>query len=373
MKRIYVIYTDAGGGHRSLMETLTTLIKNDHSDARVESIDLFELFRQLPVFSWFPKKCTVLAYNKCPTLLLNINLFFFTYFTMRIKGYFSKQIILELLPFWKEKKPDLVISTYPGFNDILHQSLNSTESKFLTFIADYGEFYPNLWIVPQDQYYICNESCLYKRILDMGGEAKKVLKTSGFLIPERFYQPHYLKKDTYRKSLNLNSELFTIVSIFGAYGSSEQSTILKSLNKIRQKLQLIFVIGKNRKIPKIFEKPSHHNILTISFTNELEKIFASSDLLIGKPSPGVISQAIAQQLPVIVKNNLTTLYQERFVAEWIKKHEIGLTIKNFSSSGKIIEQLINSTKLEKIKENVMKMENNAYKEISKFINDIIIN
>lgn len=272
---------------------------------------------------------------------------------------------------WKEMKPDLVISVYPFFNDVLYQSLEGTGSKFLTFIADYGEFYKKLWILPQSQHYICNVDSMYQKLLKLGIHPNHVLKTSGFLLPKNFYEPHYEKKELYRQALGLDVTLFTIIIAFGAYGSSETVSIFKSLSKIKTPLQLIFMTGRGRKIPSILQGPTHHKVVTIPFSPDIDKLLASSDLFIGKPGPGLVSQAISQQLPVIVKDNSTTMYQERFVADWVKQNQYGLSIKDFSQTDRVVSQIFEKDTFKKIKERLQEHKNQAYFEISHFLNKLL--
>jgi 1,2-diacylglycerol 3-beta-galactosyltransferase len=239
--------------------------------------------------------------------------------------------------------------------------------------TDYGESHPRIWIDSPDHYYICIEENLYQKALSIGTDPQKILNTSGSLMPKPFYEPHYEKKEEYKKLLGLDPEVFTILSVFGAYGSPEQKTIFRSLLQIKDKLQLIFITGKERPIPSLLQTPSHHKVITIPFSNELEKLLAAADLFIGKPSPGVISQAIAQKVPVLVKNNSTTMYQERLNAAWVQKHGFGLPISNWNDTHTMVKDLIYSEKYNVMKAKLMQYENLSEKEIPFFINKIIQN
>jgi 1,2-diacylglycerol 3-beta-galactosyltransferase len=372
MKNIYILYADGGGGHRVLMETLRSLIRIEHPDSHIEGIDVWDPVWRDPNLFWIPKDLTAI-YNKCPPFLLNLLLSLGIHGTAYLEKFLWKSLIKSLEKIWKEKKPDFVISVYPCFNYLIHQSLVPTETPFLTMITDYGESHPCLWIHSPDHYYICSEEGLYQKILSIGTDPQKVLNTSGYLMPSPFYKPHSEKKEEYRKLLDLDPDVFTIVTVFGAYGSSEEKNIFRSLSKIEKKLQLIFITGKERPIPPLLQKPSHHKVITIPFSHELEKILAAADLFIGKASAGVISQAIAQKIPVIVKDNITTMYQERFNVAWVKKHGFGLPISNWNNTHKIVQELIDSKKYDTMKANLMQYENLSDQEISSFLNNIIQN
>jgi UDP-N-acetylglucosamine:LPS N-acetylglucosamine transferase len=56
-----------------------------------------------------------------------------------------------------------------------------------------------------------------------------------------------------------------------------------------------------------------------------------ADFFIGKPGPGSISEAVQQQLPVIVVRNSWTMPQERYNAQWVRENKVGLVLPSFRS------------------------------------------
>jgi UDP-N-acetylglucosamine:LPS N-acetylglucosamine transferase len=140
---------------------------------------------------------------------------------------------------------------------------------------------------------------------------------------------------------------------------------------MKQQLQLIFLTGKNQPIPSYLKTgKSRHKCVAVPFTDEIEKYFAASDVMIGKPGPNIVSQAIAQRVPVIVNNNFFTMTQEKYVADFVKQKKLGIVVKNFSYVDKIVTQLLDTNQLKILRENMAKEKNSAHEEIAAFIQKI---
>lgn len=368
---VYILLSDSGGGHRTFAETIRSMIHEIHPNLAAEFLYTADIYKNSRVYplNWIDS-----FYNNCPKFILPFAQKISQYLFRHYINLFSKLASKNLQPFWREKKPIMVISVYPLINKVVYESLQAYNPKipFVTVIADFGEMHNEAWIVKQNQYYVCPTDNLYKTLMSLEIPKEKVIKTTGFLLPPVFHQHLDNQKALYRRELGLDEKLPTIIIVFGAYGSFDSFHIFGNLNKVKRKLQLVFITGKNRPIPVFLKKgTSHHKIVTLPFTNHLEKYFAASDLLIGKPGPNIVSQAISQNLPVIVNKNAFTMIQERYVADFVKDNEVGIVVKNFSKLDQLITDLLETDRLNILKANTAKQTNQAYHEISRFIGNIL--
>jgi UDP-N-acetylglucosamine:LPS N-acetylglucosamine transferase len=94
-----------------------------------------------------------------------------------------------------------------------------------------------------------------------------------------------------------------------------------------------------------------------------------SDFFIGKPGPGSISEAIAMQLPVIVERNARTLPQERYNADWVREHRVGIVLENFRGIAAAVQRLTRD--LETFRANVAKIQNRAVFEIPEILEGVL--
>ena len=65
------------------------------------------------------------------------------------------------------------------------------------------------------------------------------------------------------------------------------------------------------------------------------------------------------------------MIQERYVADYIEKHKLGVTVKNFFYLHQLVENLLRTEELKKLQLNTVKQKNEAYKEIASFIETIL--
>lgn len=374
LNQVYIVLSDSGGGHRTFAETLKSMIEERYPSYTVEFLKLSDICKASRIFHPVRSEWIDYLFNHSPKFLIPVAQQFSKFFFSRYLNLFSRWAGKYLAHYWKKKKPAFVISVYPLFNKVLFESLKIYDKSipFLTVIADFGEMHEKAWIIEQKQYYICPTENLHASLMRLDIPKENVCKTTGFLLPPNFYLNHYKEKHHIRKDLGLDEHLPTIIVVSGAYGSMQQQMIFHRLRHLKKQYQLIFITGKNRKIPAYIKSAnSHHKVIAIPFTHELEKYLGASDLLIGKPGPNIVTQAISQQVPVIVSSNHCTMYQERYVADWVKKNEVGVVLKHFYKIDREVAHLFDSGKIYTLTENTSKQKNNAYNETAAFIGKIL--
>jgi 1,2-diacylglycerol 3-beta-galactosyltransferase len=77
------------------------------------------------------------------------------------------------------------------------------------------------------------------------------------------------------------------------------------------------------------------------------------------------------KLPVITECNSWTLPQERYNAEWIRENQIGLVVKNFKAIDTAVRELLQPENLERFRNNIAAMPNNAVFEIPEILDRIL--
>eukprot|EP00160_Parvularia_atlantis_P014762 Unigene3858_Nuclearia_a/m.11761 Unigene3858_Nuclearia_a/g.11761 ORF Unigene3858_Nuclearia_a/g.11761 Unigene3858_Nuclearia_a/m.11761 type:complete len:730 (-) Unigene3858_Nuclearia_a:54-2243(-) len=107
-------------------------------------------------------------------------------------------------------------------------------------------------------------------------------------------------------------------------------------------------------------KEQHNYVALIGFTDQVAYYMRLSDVLVGKPGPGVVSEALVSGLPVIVElNEEHTPPQEQAVARWINEHSVGVVIESFQD----LPYAITQERMAACKINVDKIKNNAVFEV----------
>jgi 1,2-diacylglycerol 3-beta-galactosyltransferase len=159
--------------------------------------------------------------------------------------------------------------------------------------------------------------------------------------------------------------------MFGGQGSPIMSRIARRLDGF-DKLQLIFICGRNQKLESRLRKMRFRIPVFIEgFTTRVDRYMQIADFFIGKPGPGSISEALRMGLPVIVERNMRTLPQERFNANWIIEKEIGMVVRSFRHIDGAVERLLEPATMARYRANAAMIQNRGVFEIPQILESIL--
>ncbi len=171
-----------------------------------------------------------------------------------------------------------------------------------------------------------------------------------------------------RVRLGLDPGRRTGLVLFGGQGSRVMLEIARRLDSCGLGLQLILICGRNEKLRrKLGEEKSRLPRFVEGFTTEIPYYMALSDFFIGKPGPGSISEALAMKLPAIVERNAWTLPQERYNADWVVEHGVGMVVPNFRHIGAAVGDLLAPRNFERLRANAGAVANRAVFEIPEIL------
>jgi UDP-N-acetylglucosamine:LPS N-acetylglucosamine transferase len=370
MKRIHLLFFDAGGGHRSAANALKQVFEQQGREWEVHLVNLQQVLESLDVF----KKITGIRSEDVYNLFLRKGWTLGSPIMLKmmhvlIRSYHDKQV--EILGrFWREHRPDLVVSAIPNFSRSIFQSLKSEmpATPMVTVLTDMADYPPHFWIEKQDQYFICGTRKAVEQARDMGHPPERVFATSGMILNPKFYEP--VEAD--RAELGLAPDVPTGLVLFGGAGSHIMVDIAKRLQAARLKVQLIMVCGHNAKLAdklRAIDGPVKMHVE--EFTRHVPKFMKMADFLIGKPGPGSISEAMAMKLPVIVESNAWTLPQERYNAEWVREQNVGIVLDSFKDIVGGVEELLQPANYASYRQAAAEQNNRAIFEIPDMLAKIL--
>jgi hypothetical protein len=368
MKRIDLIYFEAGGGHRAAATALKLVIDQQQRGWDVKLVNLQEILDPLDVF----RKYTGVRMQDIYNLLLkkgwtlgSPQLTVAMHALIRL--YHRGQVRL-LEKYWAQGEPDLVVSLVPNFNRALPESLPN--APFVTVLTDLADYPPHFWIEErQEQYFICGTDKAVEQALALGHPKERVFKTSGMILRPKFYDPITIDREEGRDQLGLDPEIPTGLVLFGGEGSSVMLEIAK---RMTARAQFIFICGKNQKLAERLRRlPTTFPKYVEGFTSEIPYYMHLSDFFIGKPGPGSISEALAMHLPVIVECNAWTLPQERYNTKWIREKDVGVVLKNFREIDNGLRTLLEPANFARFRGNAAAIRNRAVFEIPDMLDAIL--
>jgi 1,2-diacylglycerol 3-beta-galactosyltransferase len=374
MKKVDLLYFDAGGGHRAAANALSQVIAAQQRPWDVRLINLQEVLDPLDIF----RKITGLRLQDIYNLLLRKGWTLGSPQLMRtmhgvIRIYHPAQVRL-LEKFWRSEQPDLVVSAVPNFNRALYESLRRVSQKtpYVTVLTDFADYPPHFWIERQPQYLICGTERAVAQARAMGHDDAHIFQTSGMILAPRFYETAQFDRRAERRKLGLDPDLPTALVLFGGHGSHAMLDIARLLDRSGLKLQLILICGRNVALAAgLRNMPRQIPMFVEGFTTEVPHYMRLGDFFIGKPGPGSISEALAMKLPALVERNAWTLPQERYNAEWIVEKQVGLVLRSFRYIVSAVAELMQPENDRRFRANAAAVNNRAVFEIPDILEKIL--
>ena len=366
MRKLTIVFHHAGGGHRSTADALKEVLTQQSRPWDVQLLDVQELLDPLDVLRRVSGVRIQDTYNLIlrkgwtrfsPQLLVVLQ------GTIRV---YHSRLVKLLQSYWAQHPTDLVLSVIPHFNRVLAASLgdNAARPVFVTLLTDLADYPPRFWIEPQSEFIIAGSERAREQALAMGHPAERVFQTSGMVLKPRFYRKVAVDRAAERTRLGLAPDVPTGIVLFGGHGSRAMVDITKRLDQLNRDLQLILICGHNQKLAaELKALKTKKRIRVEGFTSNVEHYMALSDVFIGKPGPGSISEALQFHLPVIVECNAKTLPQERYNAEWVTEKGFGIVVSTFREIAPSVEHLLGPSTFEQFRKNVSAYSNHALQEV----------
>ncbi|ARV58022.1 UDP-N-acetylglucosamine--LPS N-acetylglucosamine transferase [Nostocales cyanobacterium HT-58-2] len=369
MKKVYLMIYDAGAGHRSTANALQKVIEQQKLPWEVY---LVEAFKEILGTSTSQNFYNNYVLQKNWAKIINEPLLV-PLFKLQIRFSHSAWLA-SLKTYWKQHKPDMVVSVQPYLNRVFYESLQIVlpDIPFVTLITDHADCPPHFWIEKQEQFLICPTKKAVEQAKSFGYTQERLFRTSGVIIHPRFYEPILCDRRIERQHLGLDPDCMTGLVLFGGNGSRVMLEIAKCLESFQQKLQLIFICGRNEELAKALrESQVHQKRFVTTFTQNVPYYMHLADFFIGKPGPGSLSEALVMKLPVIVERNFSTLIQERYNADWVEQQQVGLVISNFRNIDKAVKKFLEPENFARYRANVAAVNNRAVFEISDILQNIL--
>jgi hypothetical protein len=369
MKSIDFVYFNAGGGHRSAALALDAVIRELALPWSVRLVNLFEVLDPRDVFGKTTGMKPENYYNARLARGWTLGLGQELKVLQALIRLSHRSLTAQLQRYWQKSKPDMVVSLVPNFNRAMYQALSAARpgAPYVTILTDFADSPPHFWIEPrQAQHLICGTAKAVAQARSAGYDSAHIHATSGMIIRPDFYRDLALDRRAERLKLQLDPDRPTGIVMFGGHGSKAMRRISKRLDDT----QLILVCGYNSALAdELRTMPSRAPRAVIGFSTQIRYFMQLSDFFIGKPGPGSISEAIQQQLPVIVVRNAWTMPQERYNTDWVEEHNVGLVLDSFAGVRGAVSAL--NVRMHEYRAAVARIHNRAIYEIPKILEGIL--
>lgn len=270
---------------------------------------------------------------------------------------------------WQEQQPDLVVSVMPLYNKGLWESLQSAQpgTPYITVLTDFADCPPDFWLDPEAGNTIaCGTDRAMAQARQLGITDARLVQTSGLVVHPDFCGDRLSDSEraTRRQGLGLDPDRPTALVTFGGNGSDVMVTIAERLERLGDRIQVIFACGRNQAVADELQAyTGSQKRAIVGFTHAMADYMRLSDFFIGKPGNVSVSEALAMKLPVITECNAVTMSQERYCAQWVADREVGIVIPSFKQIDRAVAELIQPEMYDRCRTTLERFENRAAIEV----------
>ena len=150
MKKVQIVFHDAGGGHRNAAVALQGMAKAQSRDWEVELTQFQDITNRLDVL----RKVTGIQIQEQYNIILRNGWTWGSEYLLRVLQLtirvFHGPLVKLLADFWRKHPADLLISVIPHFNREIAESWEKVYPgrPFVTIITDLADFPQRFWIEP---------------------------------------------------------------------------------------------------------------------------------------------------------------------------------------------------------------------------------
>lgn len=264
-------------------------------------------------------------------------------------------------------KPDAVVCTqaFPCGMVADYKNTYGSDLPLFAVLTDYAPH--SYWIYDKVDFYITPCVEMNERLEKKGIEPQK-LKSFGIPFDAKFNLP--VNAAEVRQKMKLDPDLPVILIMGGGHGLGPIKTIIKSIDKVKNKLQVVIVTGSNRKLYSSLKrkiKKYHHKISLLGYVTNIHELMSVAVVVVTKPGGITISEALTKKLPMLIIKPIPG--QEESNTVYLTEHNAAIKVNKPRHINTIIENILdNPEKLKNISESAARIAKpNASLDVAKLI------
>lgn len=357
-KKILILTSKGGGGHAAVSKALCGYLKDQYDISVINALqDILGSFDPMQYITFgkangedFYNFCLQCRWTSFINKFINMGCWGFRYHKDRME-----QVIMNFL---KKEKPDLIISVIPIINFMILNVAQKLDIPFLVLTNDldttnyihalnkpcYKKFYYTIAF---------DDESIRQKILPAQIPYKQV-KVTGFPLRPEFFTPK--NKNIIKKDFNIPNDKPLIMLLMGGAGSRASLRYVKALACTETPIHIIVCLGRNEKLRRHINRiilPKHITLSIIGFTDRIADLMAISNVLITKPGPGSVCEAIVSNLPMIIDQTNDPVCWEMMNIHFVKKYGFGDILQSFQDLQSILAKYIKDPNyISKIKQNM---------------------
>ncbi len=234
--------------------------------------------------------------------------------------------------FFRRGPPRVAVSFVPMHNRLFFSALRAErpDARCMVVPVDFEELFPDYWFDPgADADYLGGTARLIEHALEAGIPGQRVHRIAGMPTHPRFHDPRPVDSGAVLAELGLDPSLPTVLVFFGAQGSRTMIDVACYLDAGPTPINLIAVCGHNAEVERRLSGWSSRSRKRVfGFTRDIPRWMRVSDVMVGKPGPVSIFEALASHLPLVLWDNPAFGVLFDYNLEWVEQAGVGVRIRS---------------------------------------------
>lgn len=277
------------------------------------------------------------------------------------REFFHRRCIGYVREIFEKWCPHIVVSVHPLTQHIfarILKELNLADSvPLVTVVTDPCYGFWKGWACDDVSLYLVANDEARRQLVDYGISPEKI-KISGMPVHPKFHEVDEKVAQRARTAFGLNPDKFTVFVNAGWIGGGNIPQIFRELARGELDVQAIFLAGKNEELRLEAEeiaKNAKFPIKVIGYSDEIEKIMQSANVMVSKLGGLTTFEALACRLPIIADTTTPPMPQEAGTVNLIadkgagilleKPADIVLTIRNLVQNSEKYAEMKAATRL----------------------------
>ncbi len=217
--------------------------------------------------------------------------------------------------FLVERRPALVISVIPFVNNAFLEACEELDIPFLVVTNDLDSSNYIYDLSPpyykKFKYTIPFDDKAIREKIKPAKFGKEQIVITGFPLRPEFFATK--KKQKLKKEFDVSEGKPVVMVVMGGAGSQASYRYVRMLARLKMPMHIIVCLGRNERLKRNIGKislPKGVTITLMGYTDRIADIMAVSDVLITKPGPNSVCEALQSNVPMILDQTSGTIFWE---------------------------------------------------------------
>jgi UDP-N-acetylglucosamine:LPS N-acetylglucosamine transferase len=361
-KKIMVIYETAGGGHYAAAKAIEAALASLHPGA-------FDVLLMPVRAATASQRVSHLmdVYNH----LLKIKPSYSNMGMRMMNRLNVEKVAIPLLPkaarnlkkTLEDQKPDMIISVFAVVNHVAIETLKDLKwfgkVPYVIWCTDLTKGFLRNWAHPEATLTIALHEQARDQLVEYGVPVDRIHVLSGLPVNQKFLSK--VPKFEARQQLGLDPTRFTVLISMGGMAVGATYYFTRELARSGMPVQVIAVCGRNERLRARCERlaaSAEIPIKVLGFTDQMHVLMDAADVMVGKPGPGTIAEAIAKELPMCIDATREPMLQEAGNLELVVRQNLGRAITAEQSLTALVRQYMDNPHMyEATRQNLRRAQN----------------